>query len=89
VTFDSARSPGEVILLLLRWLLLGEAVQGAEAQQQIDGVNAHYRAVLEKFSQNTQGDVRPLQFTPITKAAKPLAHRKNAIMAWWDGGSRR
>lgn len=67
----------------------GKAMQRAKTQHPIEGVNAHHRAVLEELSQNAQGEARPLQFTPITTAAQPLSHRKNVIMAEWDGGSRR
>ncbi len=36
------------------WLLLGEAVKGAEAPDEIDGVNADDGAVGEKFGENSQ-----------------------------------
>ena len=40
----ATRSPA-----LLRRLLLSQAVQRAEAQHQVDGVDPHHHAVLEEF----------------------------------------
>ena len=37
-------------------LLLGQTVQGAESEDEIDGVDARYRAIFEEFSQDAKSD---------------------------------
>jgi len=96
VNFPGLLRTGKSALRLANRLLLRQAMERAEAQDQIDGVNSHHGSIFEQFGQRAEGDSivriikrgndhRPVGNVKIGIAGGQAAAAGTAARAWATG----